>query len=77
MQQCPFNNILNPDIYVGGGHLAIFPETREESDGLAYIHDSITDVPCWAVMKRDIADYLCKNPLLFSNNAKTILLNCC
>lgn len=73
MQQCPFKNILDPDIYVGGGHHAIFAEVREQSGGLAYIQDPITGVPYWAVMKREIADYVCKNPLLFSSAAKTIL----
>lgn len=73
MQQCPFKNILDPDIYVDGGHHAVFAEVREQSGGLAYIEDDITGVPYWAVMKRDIADYVCKNPLLFSSNAKTIL----
>tara|TARA_B110000503_G_scaffold36278_2_gene59341 strand:+ start:4007 stop:5245 length:1239 start_codon:yes stop_codon:yes gene_type:complete len=73
MQQCPFKNILDPDIYVGGGHHAIFAEIREQSEGLAFIEDPITGVPYWAVMKREIADYICKNPLLFSSSAKTIL----
>ena len=73
MSQCPFKNILDPDIYVGGGHHAIFAEVREQSGGLAYIEDPITGVPYWAVMKREVADYVCKHPLLFSSNAKTIL----
>ena len=73
MSQCPFRNILDPDIYVGGHHHAIFARIREQSGGLAYIEDPITGVPYWAVMKRDIADYICKNPLLFSSQAKTIL----
>lgn len=73
MQQCPFKNILDPDIYVGGGHHAVFAEVREQSGGLAYIQDPITNVPYWAVLKRDVADYVCKNPLLFSSQAKTIL----
>lgn len=73
MQQCFFKNILDPDIYVGGGHHAIFAEVREQSGGLAYIQDPITGMPYWAVMNRDIADYVCKNPLLFSSAAKTIL----
>ncbi|MCX2982824.1 cytochrome P450 [Halieaceae bacterium IMCC14734] len=73
MSQCPFKNILDPDIYVGGGHHAIFAEVREQSDGLAYIEDPITGVPYWAVTKREVADYVCKHPLLFSSAAKTIL----
>lgn len=71
--QCPYKNILDPDIYVGGGHHSIFAEIREQSGGLAYIEDPITGVPYWAVMKREYADYVCKNPLLFSSQAKTIL----
>jgi cytochrome P450 len=73
MESCPFKNILDPDIYVGGHHHAIFAEVREQSDGLAYIEDPITNVPYWAVTKRDIADYVCKQPLLFSSQEKTIL----
>jgi len=73
MSQCPFKNILDPDIYIGGHHHAVFAEVREQSSGLAYIEDPITGVPYWAVMKRDLADYVCKNPLLFSSQAKTIL----
>ncbi|MFT4822954.1 MAG: cholest-4-en-3-one 26-monooxygenase [Halioglobus sp.] len=73
MQQCPFKNILDPDIYLDGSHHGIFAEVREQSGGLAFIQDPITGVPYWAVMKRDIADYVCKNPLLFSSAAKTIL----
>lgn len=73
MSQCPFKNILDPDIYVDGTHHAVFAEVREKSGGLAYIQDPITGVPYWAVLKRDIADYVCKNPLLFSSAAKTIL----
>lgn len=73
MSQCPFKNILDPDIYTDGTHHAVFAEVREQSGGLAYIQDPITNVPYWAVMKRDIADHVCKNPLLFSSQAKTIL----
>jgi cytochrome P450 len=73
MATCPFKNILDPDIYVDGSHHAVFAEVREKSGGLAYIEDPITGVPYWAVTKREIADYVCKQPLLFSSAAKTIL----
>ncbi len=73
MSQCPFKNILDPDIYADSSHHAVFAEVREQSNGLAYIEDPITGVPYWAVTKRSIADYVCKNPLLFSSQAKTIL----
>lgn len=73
MSQCPFQNILDPDIYVDGTHHAVFADVREKSGGLAFIDDPLTGVPYWAVMKRSVADYVCKNPLLFSSSAKTIL----
>ena len=73
MSQCPFKNILDPDIYMDGSHHAVFAEVREQSGGLAYIQDPITGVPYWAVTKRSVADYVCKNPLIFSSQAKTIL----
>lgn len=73
MSPCPFKNILDPDIYIGGSHHALFAEVREQSGGLAYIEDPITGAPYWAVMQRDLADYVCKHPLLFSSAAKTIL----
>ena len=73
MSQCPFKNILDPDIYTDGSHHAVFAEVREQSNGLAFIEDPITGVPYWAVTRRAIADYVCKNPLLFSSAAKTIL----
>lgn len=73
MSACPYKNILDPDIYTDGNHHAIFAEVREQSGGLAYIEDPITNVPYWAVLKRSVADYACKNPLLFSSQEKTIL----
>ena len=73
MSKCPYSNILDPDIYIDGKHHALFAEIRDQSGGLAYIEDPITNVPYWAVTKRDIADYVCKKPLLFSSQAKTIL----
>lgn len=73
MSSCPFRNILDPDIYIDGTHHQVFADVREKSNGLAYIEDSLTGVPYWAVTRREIADYVCKNPLLFSSAAKTIL----
>ena len=73
MSQCPFKNILDPDIYTDGSHHAVFAEVRKQSNGLAYIEDPLTGVPYWAVTKRGVADYVCKRPLLFSSAAKTIL----
>ncbi|WP_372797335.1 cytochrome P450 [Litorivivens sp.] len=73
MSTCPYKNILDPDIYADSKHHAIFADIRDRSDGLARIDDPLTGVPYWAVTKREIADYVCKHPLLFSSEAKTIL----
>lgn len=73
MSGCPYKNILDPDIYAGNQHHAIFADIRERSGGLAKIEDPITGVPYWAVTKREIADYVCKQPLLFSSQERTIL----
>lgn len=73
MSGCPFKNILDPDIYADNQHHAIFADIRERSGGLAKIEDPITGVPYWAVTKREIADYVCKQPLLFSSQERTIL----
>ena len=73
MSSCPYKNILDPDIYTDGTHHKVFAEVREQSGGLAYIEDPITGVPYWAVMKKELADYVCKNPMIFSSQADTIL----
>ena len=73
MSQCPFANILDPDLFGSGNHHATLAEVRESSGGLAKIEDPITGVPYWAVTKRALADKICKEPLTYSSELKTAL----
>ncbi|HEY9035436.1 MAG TPA: cytochrome P450 [Pseudomonadales bacterium] len=73
MSGCPYANLLDPDLYVDGKHHAIYADVRNRGGALVHIDDPLTGVPYWAVMKRDLADYICKNPLIFSSEAKTAL----
>ncbi|MCB1616726.1 MAG: hypothetical protein KDI30_11980, partial [Pseudomonadales bacterium] len=66
MSQCPFRNTLDPDIFTDGKHHQIFADIRERGGALAKIDDPIENIPYWSVMKRDLADYICKHPLAFS-----------
>lgn len=74
VSQCPFANILDPDFYVEGHHQPKLKALRDAADGpIVKIEDPITGVPYWAVMGRDEADYIAKNPLLFSSVEKTVI----
>ncbi|MFT5604248.1 MAG: cytochrome P450 [Paracoccaceae bacterium] len=71
MTNCPFANILDPDLYGSGNHHEKLAEVRDGGGGLSKIEDPLTGIPYWAVMKRSVADRVCKEPMLFSSEAKT------
>ncbi len=71
MSECPFRNMLDPDIFTDGKHHAIFNEVRDQAGALAHVEDPIENVPYWAVMQRDLGDQICKTPLTYSSQAKT------
>jgi len=71
MSQCPYQNMLDPDIFTDGGHHKIFADVRDRAGALAKVDDPIENIPYWSVMKRDLADHICKTPLTFSSSAKT------
>lgn len=74
MSQCPYANILDPDFYAGGNHQPRLAELRGQADApIVKIDDPLTGVPYWAVMGREEADFIAKNPLLFSSVEKTVL----
>ena len=73
MSGCPYANLLDPDLYVDGKHHDTFADVRNRGGALVHIEDPLSGVPYWAVMKRDLGDYICKNPLIFSSEAKTAL----
>lgn len=74
MAQCPFTNVLDPDLYAQGNHFQKLWEIRQQAQApLVKIDDPLTGVPYWLVLNRDTADYVCKHPRLFSSEAKTVI----
>jgi cytochrome P450 len=71
MSQCPFANLLDPDLYADGNHHDAMREIRENGGPVVKIDDPITGVPYWAIQGREEVDYICKNPMLFSSEALT------
>jgi cholest-4-en-3-one 26-monooxygenase len=71
MSKCPFANILDPSLYASGNHHEVLAENRKKGGAIAKIDDPITGVPYWAIMKRDLADAICKEPLKFSSEKMT------
>jgi cholest-4-en-3-one 26-monooxygenase len=71
MSKCPYANILDPDLYGSSNHHQVLAEIREKGGAISKVDDPITGVPYWAVMKRDLADAICKEPLKFSSEIKT------
>lgn len=72
-KKCPFANLLDPDLYKSGNHHQQIAEIRNKAGALAHIDDPITHISYWAVLKRDLADEVCKQPNRFSSELKTAL----
>jgi cholest-4-en-3-one 26-monooxygenase len=71
MAQCPYTNLLDPDLYAAGNHHPKLQELREQADApIVKIEDPITGIPYWAVLTREHADYITKNPLIFSSEKR-------
>lgn len=70
MSNCPFTNLLDPDLYLTGDHHHVMKTIRDQGGPVVKIEDPITDVPYWAVQGRDEVDYICKNPKLFSSEQR-------
>ena len=73
MSQCPFANILDPDLFGKGNHHPVLAEIREKGGAMSKIDDPLTGVPYWAVMKRSLADKICKEPMNYSSELKTVV----
>jgi cholest-4-en-3-one 26-monooxygenase len=71
MTKCPYHNLLDPDFYAEGNHHAALAEVRAASGELADLDDPLTGTPYRAVMKRGLADKICKEPLIFSSERMT------
>ena len=71
MSQCPYTNLLDPDLYAVGNHLPKLQALRDQADApIIKIDDPLQGVPYWAVLEREHADYIAKNPAIFSSEKK-------
>lgn len=74
MSQCPYTNLLDPDLYAAGNHHRKLQELREQADApIIKIEDPLMGVPYWAVLEREHADYIAKNPAIFSSEKRLIV----
>lgn len=71
MSTCPYQNLLDPNLYAQGNHHKVLADIRESGGALVEIDDPLTGVPYRAVMKRDLADKICKEPMLYSSERMT------
>mgnify|MGYP000226980873 CR=1 FL=1 len=65
MSECPMN-LLDLDAYVQGMPYDKLAELRQMGS-MVKIDDPNTNIPYWAVVKRDALDYISQNPQLFSS----------
>lgn len=70
MSQCPFANLLDPDTYAQGMPYDRLREIREAGP-VVRIEDPLTNVPYWAVTRREELDEISKNPQLYSSAARS------
>jgi cholest-4-en-3-one 26-monooxygenase len=74
MPQCPYTNLLDPDLYAAGNHHRKLQELREQADApIIKIEDPLMGVPYWAILERQHADYIAKNPAIFSSEKRLIV----
>lgn len=68
---CPHINLLDPDLYAAGNHLPKLRELIDNADApLIKIDDPLQGVPYWVVLEREHADYIAKNPAIFSSEKR-------
>ena len=71
MSQCPYTNLLDPDLYGAGNHLQALSELRAQADApIIKIEDPLAGVPYWAVLHREHVDYIAKHPAIFSSEKR-------
>ena len=71
MSECPYINLLDPDLYAAGNHLPKLWALRQQADApLVKIDDPLQGVPYWAVLEREHADFIAKNPEIFSSEKR-------
>lgn len=71
MSQCPYTNLLDPDLYASGNHHFKLHELRQQADApIVKIDDPLTGIPYWAVLNREHVDQIAKNTAIFSSEKR-------
>ena len=74
MSQCPFHNVRDPNFYADGHHQPKLMEIHDRADApIVKVDDPQTGEPYWLITDRETADYVCKKPLLFSSEARSVI----
>lgn len=74
MSQCPFHNVRDPDFYTDGHHQTKLIEIHDLAEApIVKVDDPQTGEPYWLITDRETADYVCKKPLLFSSEARSVI----
>ena len=74
MSQCPFANVLNPDIYAEGMPYQELKKIRDDGP-VHYMEDDFHGRPYWLITGRDEIDFVSKNPKIFSSEKGSALAN--
>ncbi|MEH6589591.1 MAG: cytochrome P450 [Halioglobus sp.] len=75
MSSCPFakfSNMIDADTYANGMPYDELKRVRD-SGPVHYMEDLTMGVPYWLITGRDEIDYISKNPMIFSSEARTAL----
>ena len=67
---CPHIDLINPDLYQKQTPFNLFAELREK-DPVHWHEDPETNVGFWAITKREHLDFVCRNPHIFSSEARS------
>ena len=74
MSACPHINLADPDNYVGGVPFEWLKELRAEQPVFWQATDAFENGGYWAITKHKDLDFISKNPLLFSSEQRTCML---
>jgi cytochrome P450 len=73
MSSCPYANMLDPEFFGDGHHHQKITDIRQQGGPVVKIDDPVSGVPYWAIMTRDVCDYVSKHPALFSSQMRTAI----
>lgn len=72
MSGCPIHNVLDPNLFAEGMPYAGLAELRQRGPVLR-MEDDITGVPYWLITRREEADFIERNPEIFSSQARSAM----